>query len=70
LNIFIKITKRCQLSYKTYNIVLYTNQGMGECQCDWIWTLHVEWLWVRRGNVGYKILSLARTKGVTALGRK
>ena len=23
-----------------------------------------------RGNVGYKILSLARAKGVTALGRK
>ena len=26
----------------------YTNQGMGECLCDWIWTLHIEWLWAKR----------------------
>ena len=42
---------------------------MGECWHGWIWTLHVEWLWARKRNVGWDKGSLVYANGMIILGK-
>ena len=52
------------------NPIPYTNQGMGEWWCGWIWILHLEWLWARKKKCWLQDSILIPCQGHDCLGKE
>ena len=56
-------------SISKYNVYIILAKAR-ECQCGWIWTLHVEWLWVRKRTHWLQDMILSLCQGHDCLGKE